>query len=393
LARQGIATQSTTAYEGAAKRAIDGNTDGQYEKAQSTTHTEISTDPWWEVDLQKPQAVERITLWNRTDGASERLKGFKILLLDERRSLVWQQTVNEVPSPSATFRPSGNREIPLDFASASYAQKEFPALSVVENRDVANRGWAVAPRFGEPHELRVLPSSPALIGAGSNLVVRLEHASKYEQATVSRFRISFSTEPRSGELVRTPPQIVKILRLPPESRSPAQQQELQSYYLSVAPGLKAERERLAALRTELDGIKPYTTVPVLRELAGEQKRKTRLQRRGNFMELGDEVSEGLPAAFQTEVPKGEAGRLALAKWLVSAENPLTARVAVNRLWEAIFGIGLVRTSEEFGAQGELPSHPELLDWLAVEYLDRGWDTKAMLRLLVTSASYRQSSKV
>jgi mono/diheme cytochrome c family protein len=155
---------------------------------------------------------------------------------------------------------------------------------------------------------------------------------------------------------------------------------------------KKDAAKVAALKKELAAVKPQTTVPVMRELTGAQRRKTRIQFRGNFLDLGDEVSEGLPGAFHP-LPKGDpVNRLGLAKWLVSPENPLTARVMANRFWEQIFGVGLVRTSEEFGTQGELPSHPELLDWLACE-LQTDWDVKRFLKLLVTSAAYRQSAKV
>ena len=198
---------------------------------------------------------------------------------------------------------------------------------------------------------------------------------------------------RASELLRTPGSIAALIKIKPEARTPAQTAELQAYYRSIAPALKAERDHLAALKKQLDEVKPYTTVPVLKELTQDQRRKTHLQRRGNFLDLGHEVAEGLPAAFTTAKAEASQGRLSLARWLVSPENPLTARVAVNRFWEAIFGIGIVRTSEEFGVQGELPSHPELLDWLAVQFMESGWDNKAMLRLLVTSATYRQSSKV
>jgi hypothetical protein len=120
-----------------------------------------------------------------------------------------------------------------------------------------------------------------------------------------------------------------------------------------------------------------------------------LQYRGNFLDLGEELSEALPEAFPGIDSGGRqrTDRLVLARWLVSKENPLTARVTVNRYWEKLFGSGLVLTSEEFGSQGELPSHPELLDWLAVEFMESGWDLKGLLRLLVTSATYRQSSRV
>ena len=155
------------------------------------------------------------------------------------------------------------------------------------------------------------------------------------------------------------------------------------------------RAMLLGMKKQLATFKPTTTVPVMRELTAGQRRKTRLQFRGNFLDLGDEVTEGTPTVFPP-LPKGApTNRLTFANWLVSPDNPLTARVVVNRFWEQIFGVGIVRTSEEFGAQGELPSHPELLDWLAVE-LSSGphpWDVKAFLKHLVTSAAYRQSSRV
>jgi hypothetical protein len=132
---------------------------------------------------------------------------------------------------------------------------------------------------------------------------------------------------------------------------------------------------------------------IMRELPAEQRRRTHVQLRGNFRDLGEEVGPGVPAVFPA-LPAGTAiDRMALARWLVSPENPLTARVQVNRLWESIFGIGLVRTTEEFGSQGELPTHPELLDWLALDFIRGGWDQKRFLRQLVTSAAYRQSSRV
>ena len=155
----------------------------------------------------------------------------------------------------------------------------------------------------------------------------------------------------------------------------------------------AAKAKLDALKKELAAIPSAVTVPIMRELPEGKKRVTKLQYRGNFLDLGDVVTEGVPAVFPP-LTKGEAfNRLALAKWLVSAENPLTARVAVNRFWEQIFGTGIVKTSEEFGSQGDLPTHPELLDWLAVEFREQKWDVKKFLKLLVMSGAYRQSSKV
>lgn len=156
--------------------------------------------------------------------------------------------------------------------------------------------------------------------------------------------------------------------------------------------MKAERTQLATLTKSLADLKP-STVPVLRELAADKRRTTKIQLRGNWQALGDEVTEAVPAAWHPLPKDAPRNRLTLAKWLVDENNPLTARVVANRYWEALFGTGLVRTSEEFGAQGELPSHPELLDWLATELVAMKWDTKKFLRLLVTTQAYRQSAKV
>lgn len=152
------------------------------------------------------------------------------------------------------------------------------------------------------------------------------------------------------------------------------------------------RVQLETLNAELAKLQPDTVVPIMRELPVGKRRVTKLQFRGNFMDLGDVVSEGVPAAFHALPKDAPLNRLAFAKWLVSGDNPLTARVMANRFWEAIFGTGIVRTSEEFGTQGELPSHPELLDWLAVDFAN-DWNIKRFLKLLVTSAAYRQSSRV
>lgn len=154
----------------------------------------------------------------------------------------------------------------------------------------------------------------------------------------------------------------------------------------------ADRHDESPLHSFQDGQETIT-VPIQRDLEAAKRRKTRVQLRGNYLSLAEEVNEGVPAAFHP-LPEGvPMNRLTLARWLVDEANPLTPRVTANRFWESIFGTGIVRTSEEFGSQGELPSHPELLDWLATELLREKWDTKKFLRLLVTSATYRQSSKV
>jgi hypothetical protein len=148
----------------------------------------------------------------------------------------------------------------------------------------------------------------------------------------------------------------------------------------------------AEAEVALNSAKPDTTVPICRELAG-QRRVTQLQYRGNYLDKGPVVEPGLPAAFHAAPGAGPLDRLKFARWLVDKNNPLTARVVANRYWEILFGRGIVLTSEDFGSQGEPPTHPELLDWLATEFMESGWDTRALLRTIVTSAAYRQSSRI
>jgi Protein of unknown function (DUF1553)/Protein of unknown function (DUF1549) len=164
----------------------------------------------------------------------------------------------------------------------------------------------------------------------------------------------------------------------------------QDHYRSLAPELAPLRKRLADLGKQFADIKP-ATVPIMREQATDQRRVTNIQHRGNYLDLGQPVTEGVPAAFPSLAADAPRNRLTLARWLVAPENPLTARVLANRCWEQIFGIGIVATSEDFGTQGDLPFHPELLDWLALEFVENKWDLKAFLKMLVMSATYQQSS--
>ncbi len=135
------------------------------------------------------------------------------------------------------------------------------------------------------------------------------------------------------------------------------------------------------------------TAPILRERAGYEKPSTLLRNRGSFTSPGERVWAAVPAALGALGEDQPPNRLGLARWLVGPDNPLTARVTVNRIWQTVFGRGLVATAEDFGSQGERPTHPELLDWLAVELVENGWSQKKLLRTIVTSATYRQSSVV
>jgi hypothetical protein len=187
-----------------------------------------------------------------------------------------------------------------------------------------------------------------------------------------------------------PKEVLAIVDTAKDKRTAGQSKTLGEYFRENAPELKPLRDQLGAL--EKTRPKP-PTVPVMVELPADRRRVTHVLRKGNFLDPGAPVEPGVPKALHPYPSGAPADRLGLARWLIDPSNPLTARVAVNRYWAQIFGTGLVETEEDFGTQGEPPSHPELLDWLAVRYRDSGWDTKALLRLIVTSTTYRQTSKV
>ncbi|MFZ4766354.1 MAG: DUF1553 domain-containing protein, partial [Roseimicrobium sp.] len=158
---------------------------------------------------------------------------------------------------------------------------------------------------------------------------------------------------------------------------------------SLVEGVRAEKLALEAEKKALDEVIPATLV--MADMP--QERESFIMTRGQYDKPGDKVTRGTPAVLPPLPKKERYTRLDLADWLVSAQHPLTARVTVNRFWQQFFGTGLVKTSGDFGSQGEPPSHPELLDWLAITFRERGWDVKAFVKLLVTSATYRQSSRM
>lgn len=190
-----------------------------------------------------------------------------------------------------------------------------------------------------------------------------------------------------------PADLFTVVKTRPEERSAEAAKRLYDYFLenSSPEGLKGLREQVQTLTKQRDTLQ--MSLPRVMVMSDAQPRKTHILNRGNYETPGAEVSADTPG-FLPPIPAGAPrNRLGLAKWLIRPENPLTARVQVNRYWQLFFGTGLVKTSENFGTQSEPPTHPELLDWLAVEFRESGWNVKRMHRLIVTSATYRQSSKV
>lgn len=277
-------------------------------------------------------------------------------------------------------------------ATADWEQLYYRAEHAVDRNP--KTGWAIGPRFGERHFLIAELKNPAGYKGGSRLSFRFDHYHGNSHC-VGRFRISVTTEKNPAALWPIPPEIREIVAIKASDRTPEQTSRLAAFYRTVSPAVRTlEREKLRLEQRAKELAAPKVTTLVMKERDGA-RRQTFVQLRGDFLTKGKEVAPGVPAVFPPLTDETStnhlANRLDLARWLVDPENPLTARVTVNRFWERCFGVGLVKTSEDFGRQGEPPSHPELLDWLATEFVRTRWDVKAMMKLIVMSATYRQDA--
>ncbi len=393
LATIGQATQNSTAFEGEASRAIDGQTSGDY-SLNSTTHTATESNPWWELDLTDPRDVSRVVLWNRTgDGLYQRLAGAKLLLLDSERQPLFEKTIDVAPQESLSIATNPDRIVRFKTAHADYQQAGFDAVHVVDS-DVSS-GWAVAGAVDQSHLLTLIPEAPFELEPNATFKLQIDHNSSHRHHLLGSFRIEWSASQSVAQWSQLSDELLASLAKGASDRSPAEQHALLDFYTrQLAPEHADLRAELAELKLRLSEMKPAASVPIMREVDDKSRRETFVQIRGNYKSLGDKVQPGVPAAFHSLAqPAAAVDRLALARWLVDRRNPLTARVWVNRLWESLFGLGIVRSSEEFGAQGDMPTHPQLLDWLACEFMDTGWNNKQLLKLLVMSETYQQTSRV
>jgi hypothetical protein len=289
--------------------------------------------------------------------------------------------------------------VSLKHATADFTQGQYAVAKVIAEKVDETSGWAVAPEFGKTHEAVFETAEDVGCESGTKLVIALAQLSKeFPGHSIGRFRISVTDSPRPVRASNLPGSIIKILSRPREQRNDDQKNALAAYYRSIAPELAPLRKKLAAARKEFDEY-PKTSL-VMKELP--QPRQSYMHVRGAFLSPGEKVAPGTPALFREEVPsphrdsKELQNRFDLARWLASGDNPLTARVTVNRIWEQYFGTGIVATSEDFGAQGEKPVNQPLLDWMAFEFMHpsygaRPWSMKAIHKLIVMSAAYRQSS--
>jgi hypothetical protein len=369
----------------------------------------------------------RVVASNPLDGLNQKLTGLKLEVLPHSSHTNGGLSRSETGDVILTnFKVSVRsrsgslvREIPIGSAVANYSAKKEASKAYGPIADVLDddprTGWTT--RGSDVKQARVAVfafEDPISVGSNDELLIELRHRSLDGQHNIGRFRLSVSRWP--GPTVRSVESsaLDEFAALTDRGESALNgdlRKRLLEQFLAGRADVQAAEEALARANSQLGDMKKAAgeqSVMVLAERA--EKRRSHVLIRGAWDKPGDEVSYGVPQSVLAWTPSttisddgngsggGQGGpaaptRLDLAKWLVDRRNPLTARVTINRYWQMIFGDGLVRTPEDFGAQGEPPTHPQLLDWLAVEFVECGWNVKHVLKLIVMSATYRQSSAV
>ena len=262
--------------------------------------------------------------------------------------------------------------------------------------------WGIdagAGRRNVPRKAVFIPEKPLAFTNGVVLDFQLQqnhggdNSDDNENHNLGRWRISV-TSATNVVADPLPAGVREVFKVPREQRTPAQIAALFRYWRTTVPEFKEVNDKIEALWRQW----PEGT-PTLRLMTRQGKgpidelRTTHMLRRGDWLKPGQEVTFGVPSFLHPLPPNADGSRLTFAKWLVDRKSPTTARAFVNRVWQAYFGLGLADTPEDFGTRCEKPSHPELLDWLACEFMDSGWSVKALHRLIAKSATYRQSSRV
>ena len=267
---------------------------------------------------------------------------------------------------------------------ASFSQDNWDVQGLLDRNP--KTGWAINPKFGKPHWATFELLKP-IETANATLTFTLPQDWGMGRV-IGNLRLSARSE--VGPDPELPEDLLAILKKPSDRLNKAQQKKLRAYFEKEHPALKEIDARIASLKKQRNSIKGNQTL-VMIEM--KERRKTHILKRGNFLSPDAQVTADTPTRLPKLGEDASGNRLDLARWLVRTDNPLTARVAVNRWWAEIFGNGIVATLEDFGTQSEPPSHPELLDWLAVELIESGWNMKHILKAIVLSNAYRQSSRI
>jgi hypothetical protein len=280
-------------------------------------------------------------------------------------------------------------------AGSSSNSPAWSAVSVIAGKAGEHLGWAILPQTNQAHQIVLGLAAPLTLQPGDTLAVELDQNNPGHP--LGHFRVGATTnaEALQGPLRFPPPNdIADILITPPDKREEKAKTNLFAYFKGVAAETAETRKRLDDARKAKDDFEE--PIPkCLVSMTNAEPRTVRILARGNFLdETGPIVQPALPAYLvgSGQKPDGRRlNRLDLATWVVSRENPLTARVVMNRLWQQFFGAGLSKAVDDLGSQGEMPPNQPLLDWLACEFMDSGWDMKHMVRLIVSSYAYQQTS--
>ena len=296
---------------------------------------------------------------------------------------------------------NAEKELESEFYDKSDKKRVYgPIAFAIDGK--ADTAWGIDAGPGRRNQSRkavFVPEQPLLFTNGVELHFHLQqdhggwNSDDNQTHNLGRFRFSVTS---ATNVVADPLSagVREILKIPREQRTPAQVATGFSYWRTTVPEFKATNDKIETLWKQWpEGTPTLALVARTGRSAGDEPRPTQLLKRGDWLKPGGEVTSGTPAFLHGLPADAAPSRLTLAKWLVDRKSPTTARAFVNRIWQNYFGDGLVTTPEDFGLRCELPSHPELLDWLACEFMDSGWSTKHIHRLIVTSAAYRQAARV
>ncbi len=320
--------------------------------------------------------------------------GIRIEALKEKLPGIGLSSNGNFVLSEVALTSGGKNKLGIAHASATFEQKTFTASAAIDG--IANKkenGWGVLGGTGADQSLYLELASP-ITGADTAVTFTLTFGwgDNHEIANLHLSSTSASKPIRAPGTSLPSTEIAGILKTAPEKRTPEQKQKLTAAYKQLAPELNELRAKIATVekeRADFESSAPKCIVSV----SDANKRTVRILPRGNWMdESGEVVKAALPGYLPKPKIEGrDLTRLDLAQWLVSKDNPLTARTVMNRLWKQFFGTGLSKVLDDLGAQGEPPVNPALLDWLACEFMDSGWDMQHMIRIIANSATYQQAS--
>src|SRR5262245_34365234 len=289
-------------------------------------------------------------------------------------------SADEVPGDQVNL----HRLLPIRQVTANSWQEAYPPEDCLDPRNES--GWS--PRLDHEGPVHITATLARPLNTAETPFATVQVNFGHGRSLVAaRFEVLALTGTDDGSPLAD--NIIGLIEKSAEERSADDQQRLQTYFALHAEATRRLRTDIANLKERLDVL--TREFPTMVMDVSEKPRQTFILRRGDYAQPTDKVECGTPAALPPLPEGATSDRLALARWIVMRDNPLTARVAVNRIWQMLFGIGLVKTTADFGTQGEYPCHPELLDWFAVDFMDSGWDVKGLIRKIVVSATYQQSS--